>query len=146
MDAKVALAILAVALLGAGVAFAQSQQNTANAQQPKYQDTTEHAQFVSAIENGDFAAAKQLHDTYGFGGRVFGLLNETTFAQYSQLYKLEQQAGAIRSSLATELGFPGKGMMMGRGLGKGFGMGRMRGFGMMRGGWEPEGANETGWQ
>lgn len=47
------------------------------------------SQFESAVLSGDYATAKELHSSYGFGGRLFGKLDESTFAQYSQLRKLE---------------------------------------------------------
>jgi len=87
-------------------------------------NATEHEAFEAAVESGDFAAAAKLHEEYGFGGQMFEKLNETTFAKFSQVHKLQ-------SELATELGMekmPGAGMM-------GKGMGRMqgdRGMGMHR--------------
>ena len=63
--------------------------------------SAEFAQFKTAVESGDYASAKALHEQYGFGGRLFGLLNETTFPKYSQAFKL-------RDELMGELGLDGQ--------------------------------------
>ena len=62
--------------------------------------SAEREQFKTAVENGDYVSAKALNEQYGFGGRVVGLLNETTFPKYSQIFKL-------RDELMGELGIDG---------------------------------------
>lgn len=96
--------------------------------------SAEFAQFRTAVENGDYASAKALHDEYGFGGRLFGLLNETTFPKYSQAFKL-------RDELMGELGLDGKPAATHRGCA--FGTGNWPGFarGHHRRPWQ--GANAT---
>jgi len=61
-------------------------------------------QFQQAVLSGDYATAKNLSATYGFGGPMFGKLNESTFAKYSQIAALESQ-------LRQELGLNATGMM-----------------------------------
>jgi len=127
MDLKILAAVLLVATLGIGIAFAAGVQPNATAAQKKYQDTAEHAQFAAAVSNGDWAAAKQLHDTYGFGGPMFDRLTEQTFAKYSSIHKLESQLSTLRGELASELGM-NETPRIGRGGFEG-GKGVMRGFG-----------------
>ncbi len=62
-------------------------------------NSTQIEEFNQALEAGDYQTAKQLHETYGFGVPLFDKLNETTFAKYSQIYKLS-------SELRQELGMP----------------------------------------
>lgn len=104
----------------------------------RFNDTTEHSDFLKAVENGDYSEAKKLHDEYGFGGPIFDKLNETTFAKFAQIQKLQKE-------LATELGFGGNGQMppiMGFGMREGPGM--MHGKGMGRhGGFARHGINQT---
>ena len=54
-------------------------------------------EFKQAVMDGNYSEARQLHSEYGLGGRMFGCLNESTFAQYSQIMKLG-------SDLRRELG------------------------------------------
>ena len=63
----------------------------------------EQQKFESAVLSGDWATAESLHSTYGFGGALFGKLNETTFATYSQLYKL---ADELRQQLGPDAAIP----------------------------------------
>jgi len=82
--------------------------------------------FDQAVLSGDYPAAKNLSATYGFGGPIFGKLNSTTFAKYSQIANLESQ-------LRQELGLNGTvtAMPVGMGQGKfmqGFMEGRHLGF------------------
>ena len=86
-------------------------------------NATQLAQFQQAIESGDYAAAQQLHDEYGFGGQLFAKLNQTTFAQYSQIAVLQSQLKNLTATLGQELGFKGQGMV--------FAAGRMHGMGGM---------------
>ena len=64
----------------------------------------ERASFQQAVLADDYSTAKNLSGEYGFGGPLFGKLNETTFAKYSQIANLESQ-------LRQELGLNGTGMM-----------------------------------
>lgn len=68
-------------------------------------------QFSDAVQNGDYETAKKLHGQYGFGGPMFSMLNETTFAKYSQMSALQEQAGALARELQAELGLDAKGAM-----------------------------------
>ncbi len=68
----------------------------------------ERGQFQAAVLSGDFATAKSLHDSYGFGGGLFDSLNETTFAQYSRIYGLRAQAQNLSNALGLELGLKGQ--------------------------------------
>jgi hypothetical protein len=72
--------------------------------------------FREAVESGSFEEAMQLHESCGFGGQVFGLLNESTFAKYSQVYELTNE-------LRGELGLDQQ-----PGIDFGLGMGPMPGF------------------
>jgi hypothetical protein len=65
-------------------------------------------QFLQVVQNGDYGAAKSLHAQYGFGGALFGKLNQTTFGVYSQIYNLQ-------SSLLSALGLGNKGFGLGFG-------------------------------
>ncbi|MFA6214677.1 MAG: hypothetical protein WC717_05370 [Candidatus Micrarchaeia archaeon] len=95
-----------------------------------------HEEFEEAVEAGDFASALALHEEYGFGGPIFGKLNETTFATFSQIHALHEE---LRQALGME-GADGK--MMGRGPG---GMGRMGGATMQGEGFgAPEGGMGSG--
>jgi hypothetical protein len=67
-------------------------------------NATQFAQFQSAVESGDYATAMQLHTQYGLGGPLFGKLNETTFAQFSQIRNLENQLQNLTSRFWQELG------------------------------------------
>jgi hypothetical protein len=142
MDQKIMGAIVVSILAFAGLAFAvpiwqknsEGQNETARwqemANQTQHGNSTDLLQFRQALSDGDFAAAKKLHDDYGFGGPLFGKLNESTFAKYAEISKLSQE-------LRQELGMNATGMeppMMG-GFGRG---GRAMGRGQ-----EFEG-NETG--
>lgn len=65
---------------------------------------TAHEEFETAVLSGDYTAAKQLHDEFGFGGRMFERLNETTFATYSQMRTLEEKARGMAGTLMKEIG------------------------------------------
>ncbi len=64
----------------------------------------EMKQFEQAVLADDYSAAKSLNTQYGVGGPMFGKLNETTFATFSQIAVLESQ-------LRQELGMNATGMM-----------------------------------
>jgi hypothetical protein len=64
----------------------------------------EAKQFEQAVLADDYSAAKSLNTQYGVGGPMFGKLNETTFAKFSQIAVLESQ-------LRQELGMNATGMM-----------------------------------
>lgn len=152
MDMKIAGAVLAIALLAfVGVGFATNwyhgignghaaNQNgtwqrgpwqgngTGPGLAPRFNATakfnsTELRQFQQAIASGDYQAAMQLHNEYGFGGPVFDKLNETTFGQYSQIYNLANE-------LRQELGMNGTGAMPGFGGFMGMGDAPRQGPGM----------------
>ena len=94
----------------------------------------EMKQFKQAVLSDDYATAKQINTEYGVGGPIFGKLNETTFAKFSQIANLESQ-------LRQELGLNATGtppMMGGFGakpFARGFMEGRQLGLkqGMHRG-------------
>lgn len=86
-------------------------------------NSTQLEKFRSAVESGDFSAAKQLHDEYGFGGMLFGKLDETTFAKYSRIYQLQSELRNMTSALHQELGLKGGMGPRGRAFMDGFGMG-----------------------
>lgn len=81
--------------------------------------TTGYRQFVQAVSNNDYQTAEQLHNEYGFGGKLFDKLNETTFSQLSQIYTLSTE-------LRQELGMKGQpgASLYARGLVRGFRFGR----------------------
>lgn len=155
MDKKIlAAAFAATLLVFAGVAFAMpgwqkwdgNAQNGTGLVQPCMNGTWEgrgpgqglalranlteqHTQFEDAVEAGDYTAAKGLHEQYGFGGPLFNKLDETTFAKYAQIHKLQQE---LRQELGLNetmgmgfgrAGFPGEPgmgrMESGRGQGRG---------------------------
>ncbi len=60
-------------------------------------NSTQVSQFWQAVASDDYQTAKSLHDGFGLGGRIFGMLNQTTFADYSQLYN-------ARAKLWSDLG------------------------------------------
>jgi hypothetical protein len=64
---------------------------------PVRANATEISAFRQAVLDNDYQAAKQLHDEYGLGGPFFERLNETTFADYSEMSnlanKLRQELG-----------------------------------------------------
>ena len=68
-------------------------------------NSTELSQFNAAVASGDYATAESLHNEYGFGGQMFEKLNGTTFAQYSQIYNLQNQLKNLAGTLRQELGF-----------------------------------------
>ena len=86
----------------------------------------EMKQFEQAVLSDDYSTAKQLNTEYGVGGPIFGKLNETTFAKFSQIANLESQ-------LRQDLGLNATGMMPPEIGGPGFGMrpGMKGGRGMM---------------
>lgn len=85
--------------------------------------TAEYQQFVQAIQNNDYTTAEQLHQQYGFGGKLFDKLNLTTFSQLSQVYTLSTE-------LRQELNMTGQSGMrpFARGFIMGFGQGFRGGF------------------
>ncbi len=86
-------------------------------------NSTQVREFRSSVESGDFATAKQLHNKYGFGGPLFGRLNESTFAQYSQIFQLRSQLQNLTGALHQELGLTGAMGHRGRAFMGGYGMG-----------------------
>ncbi len=118
MDGKIIAGVLVLALLAfVGVAYAfpgwyhgmiQNQTNTTwqgMRNMSMHFNAPEMQAFNKAVESGDYQTAQQLHQEYGFGGPIFDKLNETTFAQYSQIRNLQNQ-------LAIELGLNGSMMGM----------------------------------
>jgi hypothetical protein len=90
--------------------------------------TAQFNEFSAAVQNGNYDAAKQLHESYGFGGPLFEKLNETTFAKYSQIQKLK---GELRTELGMNPGGPqlggfARGVRAGSGFGFGRGMHKFR--------------------
>jgi len=79
-------------------------------------NATEISDFQQAVLNGDYQTAEQLHTQYGLGGPLFGKLNATTFADYSDLsslaLKLDQELGIGNQSLSGMIpagaGFAGR--------------------------------------
>ena len=106
-------------------------------------NSTELAQFNAAVASGDYATAESLHNSYGLGGNLFGKLNETTFAQYSQITGLQNQVKNLTGALRQELGLNSTGQRMAagaagaqgfagfRGMAPGSARTGMRGLGMM---------------
>jgi len=156
MDRGVLIGAIVVALAFAGLAYAspgvmkawQNQGgmplwNASDAGHPHWNaslaerprgnmSSAEMEEFWQAVAEGDYAAAKQLHEEYGFGGLLFGRLNETTFAEYSQLFSTRRK---LMEELETGHGEQGMFMEGGmrlqmNGTGGGCGMQRM---------------DETGW-
>ena len=84
-------------------------------------NATEIEQFKHALQTGDYETAKHFYDAYGIGGRLFGKLNETTFAKYSQIYNLQNE-------LRQELGLNGQ-----SDIGPQFEVGADSGFGFIPG-------------
>lgn len=90
-------------------------------------NATEYQAFSQAVASGDYQAAESLHSQYGLGGPIFGMLNQTTFAEYSQIVNLQTQLHDLESKLFGELGFQrppataGGWMMHGMGPRGGFG-------------------------
>ncbi len=60
-------------------------------------DKAQVEKFGNAVRDGDYNTAKALDDEYHIGGPMFSKLNETTFATYSEIAKLQAQ-------LMSELG------------------------------------------
>jgi hypothetical protein len=85
-------------------------------------NSTEYQQFVQAVASNDYATAQQLHQQYGFGGKLFDKLNATTFSQLSQIYTLSTE-------LRQELGITGqpRAFPYARGFVNGFRAGRFVG-------------------
>ncbi|MFH0971715.1 MAG: hypothetical protein V1835_04055 [Candidatus Micrarchaeota archaeon] len=94
----------------------------------------ELAQFQKAIADNNYAVANELHESYGFGGRMFDALTPEAFSQKSQLHNAIQggdaaKANEIRQQL-SDSGFNfGNGMKNGSGNGNGIGRGIGRGSG-----------------
>lgn len=76
-------------------------------------------QFHAAVAEGDYAAAKGLHEEYGFGGRMFERLSESSFPKYSQVYNLHTELMEELGINATGMGF-GRGGRFGKGTHAGF--------------------------
>ncbi|MFA5106616.1 MAG: hypothetical protein WC506_06685 [Candidatus Micrarchaeia archaeon] len=85
-------------------------------------NSTAMEEFQNAVLSGDYAAASSLHSEYGFGGPMFGKLNETTFATYSQIAVLSRQ---LHEELGLNSTMPGLHEGIGMGLGHGEFEGRM---------------------
>ncbi|MFH0835305.1 MAG: hypothetical protein V1881_03100 [Candidatus Micrarchaeota archaeon] len=94
-------------------------------------NATAFAEFQQAIIDDDYSSAMGLHKEYGFGGRLFDILNQSTFDKFAHIEQLRQE-------LAKELGMaeamPGD---------RGFGLPEGRGFGPMRGRGVPRFDNST---
>lgn len=80
---------------------------------------TQMDDFENAIEKADYETAKQLHEEYGLGGPLFEKLNETTFAKYAQIRKLNtelmQELGLehdMPAGMEKGIGLPGREMRM----------------------------------
>ncbi|VVB68359.1 Uncharacterised protein [Candidatus Norongarragalina meridionalis] len=58
---------------------------------------TAFAEFNQAVLNDDYATAKQLNAEYGFGGRLFDILNQSTFDKFAHIEQL-------RAELTKDLG------------------------------------------
>lgn len=105
MDLKISVAALLLLIAGIGIAYAQWNHmkfmGRGNCSVTNINYTAEYQQFIQAIESGNYATAEQLHQQYGFGGKLFDKLNETTFAKYSQIY-------ALTTELREELGMKGQ--------------------------------------
>ena len=69
--------------------------------------------FDSAVLSDDYATAKSLNAQYGFGNPIFGKLNETTFATYSQIASMEKQLRQELGLNATSAPPMGAGRMRG---------------------------------
>jgi hypothetical protein len=84
--------------------------------------TAGYQQFIKAVTSNDYQTAEQLHKEYGFGGKLFDKLNETTFSKYSQIYTLSTE-------LRQELGMTGQpgASLYARGFVRGFRVGRFIG-------------------
>ncbi len=81
----------------------------------QHANATEISDFQQAVLNGDYQTAEQLHTQYGLGGPLFGKLNETTFADYSDMsnlaLKLDQELGIGNRSISgmgAGMGFAGR--------------------------------------
>jgi len=84
--------------------------------------SSEYQQFVQAVAGNDYATAQQLHQQYGFGGKLLEKLNATTFSKLSQIYTLSTE-------LRQELGMKGQSRAFpyARGFVNGFRAGRFVG-------------------
>ncbi len=74
-----------------------------------FANSTGHAEFEAALESGDYNAAKVLAQQYGFGGRMFAFLNDTSFADFVSMHKAMEngdflKADEIRQSLRSASG------------------------------------------
>ncbi|VVB98435.1 Uncharacterised protein [uncultured archaeon] len=133
MDMRIFAAVMAVGLLGlvafAGVGYAagfwgnfhgQNMNATRNVSAPF--NATVVQDFRQAVASGNYAEAKQLHDTYGIGGKLFDKMNETTFAKFSQIYGLE---ASLRQDLGLNETNRPHGGLFGLGYKAGFANGMM---------------------
>jgi hypothetical protein len=141
MDMKIFLALLATGLIAiAGIAYAvpgmqlwlngmgEMRPNGTDGNNSSAFNSTAFQQFQSAVESGDYQGAKSLHGQYGFGGKLFGRLNESTFADYSSVFQLRRELFNATLKLRGELGMNGTAPMMGMGqFMKGFQMGMREG-------------------
>lgn len=110
MDLKIFAAVAAIGILAlAGVGYANGyfgfggahgapQNGSWRSMNGTHFNATAIGQFQEAMAAGDYQAAEQLHATYGFGGKMFDKLNETTFGQLSLITNLTKE-------LRQELGF-----------------------------------------
>jgi hypothetical protein len=89
---------------------------------PPRMNETLMQEFRGAISSGDYDAAMQLHEEYGFGGQMFERLNETTFGQLSQIHnmrtQLMQELGMNDTPRGLGMGCPMRGHMGGMGHGR----------------------------
>jgi len=139
MDMKTSAALAAFALLAfVGIAFAAPAWQNAGIgrgmMNAAHMNTTEQAQFETAVESGDYTAALALHEQYGFGGRMMDSLDASSFAKFSDMHKAMdagdyEKAQQIRSELRSESGV-GAGLGMGSSKQAGNGRGMGRGTGM----------------
>ena len=53
-------------------------------------NATAFSEFQQAILDDDYSAAMGLHNEYGFGGRLFDILNQSTFDKFAQIEQLKR--------------------------------------------------------
>lgn len=135
------LAIVGVAYAASpmGVGYGKGYANNANpsvksagaygmGMQAASQYPAELLQFQAAIAGNNYALGNELHEKYGFGGRMFDSLTPEAFSLKSQLHNAIQsgdtaKANEIRQQL-SDSGFNfGNGMRNRLGFGNGFGRG-----------------------
>ncbi len=126
-----------VAVLGllavAGVAAAQPWSNAADAASPMpLMASAEHAEFVKAVESGDYATAKALSEEYGFAKQWMANATEEQFKKFAELRGAVEagdtaKAAELRKQL-EELGW--RHWPRWRAYARGFAHGFARGFRM----------------